>query len=266
MNLLKIVVNRTFADIGFRGAALLVSCMIVGMGFSIDVHSESLNVAGVTVSMDVDQSQEDVGSAFQVLGLLTILSLAPSILMVLSSFTRIIIVLAMLRYAFGMPNTPPNTVLISLAIFLTLFTMMPVLEEINSTAVQPYQAGETTSIDAAQQAMLPLREFMIKHTREKDIALVVELSNQQAPKSMSDIATLTLIPAFMLSELQTAFQIGFVIFLPFLLIDLLAASVLMAMGMIMVPPLTISLPIKVLMFVLIDGWALVTKALVGSFF
>lgn len=227
--------------------------------------AESVSVAGVTVDFGTGDGNADISSALQILALLTVLSLAPAILMVLTSFTRIIIVLSMLRQAFGMPSTPPNSVLVSLALFLTLFTMLPVVEEINARAYTPLIAGEISTLDAAQLAMEPLREFMIRETREVDMALIVDLSGQEQPETIADIETTTLIPAFMLSELQTAFQIGFVIFLPFLLIDLIAASVLMAMGMIMVPPLTISLPIKVLMFVLIEGWALVATALVGSF-
>lgn len=239
--------------------ALLIA-LLPAMGWA-----DSVDIAGVKIDIGTEGGDEDIASAFQVLALLTVLSLAPALLMVLTAFTRIIIVLAMLRQAFGMPSTPPNTVLVSLALFLTIFTMMPVIEQINERALQPFSAGEMTSIEAAVEGLIPLRTFMIAQTREKDMALVIELSGKDQPETIDDIATTTLIPAFILSELQTAFQIGFVIFLPFLLIDLLAASVLMAMGMIMVPPLTISLPIKVLMFVLIDGWILVTKALVGSF-
>jgi len=227
--------------------------------------AESVSIAGVTVDLGSDGEEGNISSALQILAMLTVLSLAPAILMVLTSFTRIIIVLSMLRQAFGMPSTPPNTVLVSLALFLTLFTMMPIVEQVNERAYAPLVAGEMTALEAAQEAIEPLREFMIRETREEDMALIVDLSGQPQPQTIADIDTTTLIPAFMLSELQTAFQIGFVIFLPFLLIDLIAASVLMAMGMIMVPPLTISLPIKVLMFVLIEGWALVTTALVGSF-
>jgi flagellar biosynthetic protein FliP len=227
--------------------------------------AESVNILGVTIDSGAEEGSGDISSALQILALLTVLSLAPAILMVLTSFTRIIIVLSMLRQAFGMPSTPPNSVLVSLALFLTLFTMMPVVEEVNARAYAPLMAGELTTLEAAQVAIEPLREFMIRETREEDMAVIVDLSGQSRPETIDDIETTTLIPAFMLSELQTAFQIGFVIFLPFLLIDLIAASVLMAMGMIMVPPLTISLPIKVLMFVLIEGWALVTTALVGSF-
>ncbi len=234
-------------------------------GVAAAATAATASVGGVTVNLDSGAAAPEMASALQVLALLTVLSLAPAILMVLTSFTRIIIVLSMLRQAFGMQSTPPNTVLVSLALFLTLFTMTPVIEEMNRVAFDPYTAGEITTLEAAQKALVPLRGFMIRQTREKDMALVIELSGKPRPTSMEQIETTTLIPAFMLSELQTAFQIGFVIFLPFLLIDLISASVLMAMGMIMVPPLTIALPIKVLMFVLIEGWALVAKALVGSF-
>jgi flagellar biosynthetic protein FliP len=183
----------------------------------------------------------------------------------MTSFTRVVVVLGFVRQGIGSQQSPPTQVLVGIAMFLTLFTMMPVVDEMNRVAFTPYTAGEITAMDAAQKALVPLRGFMIRQTREKDMALVMELSGKPRPKTMEEIETTTLIPAFMLSELQTAFQIGFVIFLPFLLIDLISASVLMAMGMIMVPPLTIALPIKVLMFVLIEGWALVAKALVGSF-
>jgi flagellar biosynthetic protein FliP len=244
----------------FAAVAGLLLALLPGIA-----AAASASVGGVTVNLDSGAEAPEMASALQVLALLTVLSLAPAILIVLTAFTRIIIVLSMLRLALGMQSTPPNTVLVSLALFLTLFTMMPVVDEMNRVAFTPYTAGEITAMDAAQKALVPLRGFMIRQTREKDMALVMELSGKPRPKTMEEIETTTLIPAFMLSELQTAFQIGFVIFLPFLLIDLISASVLMAMGMIMVPPLTIALPIKVLMFVLIEGWALVAKALVGSF-
>lgn len=231
----------------------------------IDVAAQAASLAGLTVDVSGADSEIEASSALQILALLTVLSLAPAILIVVTAFTRIIIVLSMLRYAFGMQSTPPNTVIVSLALFLTLFTMMPVIERMNTEAYAPLVSGEIDTQEATQRALVPLREFMIRQTREKDMALITSLSGKPQPNSLDDIDTTTLIPAFMLSELQTAFQIGFVIFLPFLLIDLISASVLMAMGMIMVPPLTISLPIKVLMFVLIEGWSLVTKSLVGSF-
>lgn len=225
-----------------------------------------ISFAGIDIGVsDGAQGNEEVATAIQILALLTVLSLAPAIMVMVTSFTRIIVVLAMLRHAFGMPSIPPNTVIISLALFLTLFSMMPVFDQIDEQALQPYRDGDMTSRVAVEKAMIPMREFMIRQTREKDIALLLDIANKPIPDRVEDIETTTLIPAFMLSELQSAFQIGFVLFLPFLAIDLITASVLMAMGMIMVPPMTISMPLKILMFVLIDGWALVVGALMGSF-
>ena len=171
----------------------------------------------------------------------------------------------MLRHAIGMPETPPNTVLIGLALFLTLFTMSPVLHTVNQDVLQPFMAGKMGMEAAYEKGSAPLREFMVRQTREQDLALMVELSKAKPPQSMADISNVQLIPAFMLSELRAAFQIGFVIFLPFLLIDLIVSSVLMALGMMMMPPTTVALPLKILMFVLVDGWSLVLKGLVGSF-
>ena len=208
---------------------------------------------------------EEISSALKILLGMTILTLAPAILVSMTSFIRITIVLSMLRHAFGMQETPPNTVLISLALFLTLFTMMPVVNQVNDQAFEPFMNGKIEAGPAFQLGLKPLREFMIRQTREQDLSLMVELAKQPEPKTMDDIPTVELIPAYMLSELRSAFQIGFVIFLPFLLIDLLTSTILMSLGMMMVPPVTISLPVKVLMFVLIDGWNLVVKALVGTF-
>lgn len=220
------------------------------------------------IDINVGQSNGDnaeIATAIKLLIGLTVLSLAPAILVVMTAFTRIIVVLSILRHAFGMQQTPPNTVLISLALFLTIFNMLPAFQSINHNALQPYMSEKLGSEAAASAALLPLRHFMIRQTREKDLALMMELSKQDMPKSVEEVSTLTLIPAFMLSELKTAFQIGFVIFLPFLLIDIVIASILMSMGMLMVPPMMISLPVKILMFVLIDGWSLVVNSLMGSF-
>jgi flagellar biosynthetic protein FliP len=199
-----------------------------------------------------------------VLGL-TVLAVLPALLVCVTAFLRIVIVLAMLRHALGMPETPPNSVVIGLALFLTLFTMAPVLHRANQEAFQPFMQG-TLAMDAAyDKGSAPLREFMVRQTREQDLALMVELSKANPPQGMEDISNVQLVPAFMLSELRAAFQIGFLIFLPFLLIDLVVSSVLMALGMMMMPPATVALPLKILMFVLVDGWSLVLKALVGSF-
>lgn len=207
----------------------------------------------------------EVSSAIRILLGLTVLSLAPAILMSMTAFVRIVIVLSMLRHALGMPETPPNTVIISLSLFLTMFTMAPTMQEINTNAVQPYMQGGMATEEALAKAVLPLREFMVRQTREQDLALMVELAKAQQPRSMADISMVQLIPAFMLSELRTAFQVGFVVFLPFLLVDLVVSSALMSLGMMMVPPASISLPLKILLFVLIDGWNLVVRALLGTF-
>jgi flagellar biosynthetic protein FliP len=222
------------------------------------------STASPPARVKVTPANETAQALRVVLGL-TVLAVLPALLVCLTSFLRIIIVLSMLRHAVGMPETPPNTVLIGLALFLTLFTMSPVLQQVNQEAFQPFMAGKLSMEDGYDKGMRPLREFMVRQTREQDLALMVELSKAPMPKTMDDISNVQLIPAFMLSELRAAFQIGFVVFLPFLLIDLIVASVLMALGMMMMPPTTVALPLKVLMFVLIDGWSLLLKALVGSF-
>ncbi len=208
---------------------------------------------------------QELSSALKILLALTLLALIPGIMVAMTAFTRIIIVLSMLRQALGMQETPPNMVLVSLALFLTLFTMLPVVKEINDAALGPYLGGRISIQEAGTRASAPLRDFMVRQTREQDLALIVELAKSPPPRTVQDIELLHLVPAFMLSEMRTAFQIGFVIFLPFLLIDLVVSSVLMSMGMLMVPPIVISLPIKILIFVLIDGWFLVVRSLVGSF-
>ena len=208
---------------------------------------------------------QELSSALKILLALTFIALIPGLLVAVTAFTRIIIVLSMLRQALGMQETPPNMVLTGLALFLTLFAMMPVVQEVNEKALEPFLGDRISIQDAARGAAVPLRDFMVRHTREQDLSLMVELARARAPATVEDIQLGHLVPAFMLSELRTAFQIGFVIFLPFLLIDLVVASVLMSMGMLMVPPVVISLPIKILMFVLVDGWSLVVRSLVSGF-
>lgn len=223
-------------------------------------------IPGIDIQLDdSDGNQAEVATAIKIILGLTVLSLAPAILIAMTAFTRIIIVLSMLRHAFGMQQTPPNTVLISLALFLTVFNMLPNFQSIKDEAFIPYMEGNIGEEQAFNHGMGYMRDFMIRQTREEDLMLMVEVSGSERPDTVEDIGTFLLIPAFMLSELKSAFQIGFVIFLPFLLIDLVVASILMSMGMLMVPPMMISLPIKVLMFVLIDGWNLVVYALLNSF-
>jgi flagellar biosynthesis protein FliP len=222
----------------------------------------SLTIPGIDLGTD---SPGDVGVTLQLLFLLTILSLAPGILIMITSFTRIIIVLSFVRTALGTQSMPPNQVLIGLALFLTFFVMSPVFMEVNETALQPYLAGDMPQEEALDTALMPIKEFMAQHTREKDLALFFKYANLEKPDSIEDIPLTTLVPAFAISELKTAFQIGFVIFIPFLVIDMVVASTLMAMGMMMLPPVMISLPFKILLFVLVDGWYLIVESLLGSF-
>jgi len=207
----------------------------------------------------------DTAQALRVVLGLSVLAVLPALLVCVTSFLRIIIVLSMLRHAIGMPETPPNPVLIGLALFFTLFTMSPVLTTLNEQAFLPFMNGSIGMEAAYDKGVTPLREFMVRQTREQDLALMIELSRAKVPQTVQDISNVQLIPAFMLSELRAAFQIGFLVFLPFLLVDLIVSSVLMVLGMMMMPPTTVALPIKVLLFILVDGWGLLMKALVGSF-
>ncbi len=242
--------------------AALVALLLCGTAWAAD---PVISLPGLRINMAAAGNGGGMSSAIKILLGLTVLSLAPGILMSMTAFVRIVIVLSMLRHALGMQQTPPNTVIISLALFLTLFTMAPTLTQVNQDSLQPYMAGRLGAEAAVGKAVAPLREFMVHQTREQDLALMVELAKAAPPASMDDINLVQLIPAFMLSELRAAFQIGFVIFLPFLLVDLIVSSALMALGMMMVPPASIPLPLKILMFVLIDGWDLVVRALLGTF-
>lgn len=235
-------------------------------GWVLPAAAADIQLPGIDIQLgDAGGEQAEVATAIKILLGLTVLSLAPALLIAMTSFTRIIIVLSILRHAFGMQQTPPNTVLISLALFLTFFNMLPTFKAIDTDAVRPYSDGQLTGEAALKAGMAPVRDFMIRQTREQDLALMVEVSGGEMPRTLDDVSNLQVIPAFMLSELKAAFQIGFVIFLPFVLIDIVVASILMSMGMLMVPPMMISLPIKILMFVLIDGWNLVVHSLLGSF-
>jgi flagellar biosynthetic protein FliP len=239
------------------------------MSFSLFVpHAAQAVAASVPLSINFAGGKGGgvpVADALKIIMLLTAIAVLPAIVVAMTSFTRTIIVLSMLRHGFGMQDTPPNIVLLSIALFLTLFTMAPASEEIYNKSLQPLSQNRISLEDAVRTGIAPLREFMIRQTREKDLELILDVAHAQIPDSVRDVRTLHLVPAFLLSELKTAFQIGFVIFLPFLLLDLVVASVLMSMGMLMVPPTIISLPFKILLFVLIDGWALVVRALLGSF-
>ncbi|TFV83081.1 flagellar type III secretion system pore protein FliP [Blastococcus sp. CT_GayMR16] len=196
---------------------------------------------------------------------ITVLSVAPSVLLLATSFTKIIVVLGLTRNALGLPSSPPNQVLTGIALFLTLFVMGPVFSDINDVAVQPYMDGTMTVSQAYDSGVVPLRTFLLDNTREDELKLMIGLSGEEAPADESEVSMTTLIPAFVLSELKSAFIIGLVIFIPFLVLDMLVSASLMAMGMMMVPPTIVSLPFKLLLFVVVDGWALITTALVGSY-
>ena len=208
---------------------------------------------------------QEVATGVQLLLLLTVLSLAPAVLILMTSFTRIIIVLSFVRNAVGAPQIPPNQVLIGLALFLTLFSMSPTLEAIDREAVKPYLSGAVDQAEALRVAQEPLRDFMLRQTREKDIALLVQLSREERPASPADLSMAVLIPAFALSELRTAFQMGVLVLIPFLVIDMVVASALMSMGMMMLPPSIVAMPFKLLLFVMVDGWHLTISSLLASF-
>ncbi len=222
----------------------------------------SLTIPGLDFASN---ATEDVSVTVQLVLLLTVLSLAPAILILMTCFTRIVVVLSFVRSALATQSMPPNQVLIGLALFLTFFVMSPVLNDINSEALQPYLNEEIGQEEALNAAEIPIKEFMAGHTREKDLALFYKYAKLEKPDSVEDIRLTALVPAYAISELKTAFQIGFIIFIPFLIIDMVVASTLMAMGMMMLPPVMISLPFKILLFVLVDGWYLVVESLLLSF-
>jgi len=208
---------------------------------------------------------QETSSAIQILLILTVLSVAPAILLLMTSFTRIVIVLSFVRNALATQQIPPNQVLVALAMFMTFFIMAPTLGEVNETAVQPFMAGKMTQQQAFDAAVIPFKQFMAKQTREKDLSLFLEYTKAERPKTIQDIPLSALVPAYAISELKTAFQIGFMIFIPFLVIDMVVSSILMGMGMMMLPPVMISLPFKILLFIMVDGWYLVVKSLLISF-
>jgi len=235
---------------------------VLGLG----ILQQASPVLAAVLTLDLgNNGAQQTSSSLQILLLLTVLSIAPAILVLMTSFTRIIVVLSFVRNALGTQQLPPNQVLIGLALFLTFFVMEPTWNDINAQALQPYMNNKITQTEALQKAEEPLRTFMFKQTREKDLELFVGMAKMERPKTYHDIPTYVLIPSFIISELKTAFQMGFAIFIPFMVIDMIVSSTLMSMGMMMLPPMMISLPFKLLLFVLVDGWHLVVQSLVTSF-
>jgi flagellar biosynthetic protein FliP len=225
----------------------------------------TIPIPRINIGVSPATKPQDVAFSLQILLLLTILTLAPTLLVLMTSFTRIVVVLSFVRTALGTQQVPPTQVLVGLSLLLTFFVMNPVITDINKNALQPYLANKITQGTALDRAQKPLREFMFRQTREKDIALFYKLSKEPRPTKPDDVPTYLLVPAFVISELKTAFEIGFAIYIPFIVIDMVVASVLLSMGMMMIPPILISLPFKILIFLLVDGWNLTVNALFTSF-
>jgi flagellar biosynthesis protein FliP len=248
-------------------AGLLCAGLLAAAGVQAQtaLPDSSSTAPALTLSVASVQGSQGLDAALRIVILMTVLSVLPALLVTLTSFTRIAIVLGFLRMALGTNQAPTNQILLGLALFLTLVIMGPVLATVNSDALQPLLSGEIDEQQALRAAETPLKKFMLDQTREKDIALFLELTDHEAPDSPEELPMLVVVPSFVISELKTAFQMGFVLFIPFLIIDMVVASVLMSMGMMMLPPVLISLPFKVLLFVLVDGWWLVVRSLVASF-
>jgi flagellar biosynthetic protein FliP len=219
---------------------------------------------GIKVSMNGSEQGQDVDSAVKLIVIMTLLTLAPSIILLMTSFTRTVIVLSFVRTALSLQGAPSNQIIVGLSLFLTFFIMAPTWERIDKEAITPYRAKEITSQQAMDRAAIPIKAFMLRQARPKDVELFIELA-KLGPTTVQDLPIKVVVPAFIMSELRTAFQMGFLLFLPFILIDLVVATVLMSMGMMMMPPMTISLPLKILLFVLVDGWNLLVKSIVMSF-
>ena len=243
-------------------ACALTMIILIGLAAATSAWADPIPNIDIQIG---DNGDKPGTSSLSLILLITILSVAPAILVLMTSFTRIIIVLGFVRTSLGTQQTPPNQVLIGLALFLTLFVMAPTFSTMNDVALQPYLKGEITQTEALDKAQEPMKKFMFSHTREKDLLLFMKYTGAEKPDTYQDIPLTVLVPAFAISELKTGFQMGFMIFIPFLVIDIVVASVLMAMGMMMLPPVMISLPFKILLFVLVDGWYLVVKSMLMSF-
>ncbi|WP_082556734.1 flagellar type III secretion system pore protein FliP [Modestobacter sp. Leaf380] len=251
------------------GTALLTLLATAALAAPVDPTDPTAPIApvvdGSTGGLDINIGGNSPSSAITLILAITVLSIAPSLLLLVTSFTKIIVVLSLTRNALGLQNSPPNQVLTGLAFFLTVFVMGPVIADINDLAVQPYLDGQLSIGQAYDVGVEPLKDFLLANTRGDELKLMVGLSGEQMPADPASVTMLTLVPAFVLSELKSAFIIGLVVFIPFLVLDMLVSAALMAMGMMMVPPVIVSLPFKLLLFVVVDGWALITTALVGSY-
>ena len=250
-----------------RGQRLLCPCIIGLLGVCAVAQAAAAAplIPNVNIDVGTADNPQDVAVTLQLMAVLTILSIAPSILIMTTAFIRIVVVLGFLRNALSTQTAPPNMVIIGLSLFLTFYIMAPYWSQANDNGLQPYLAGQITQEQAIENTIEPIREFMFRQTREADLALFVNLADGPRPNGPEEVSTFTLIPAYMISELKTAFQIGFMIYVPFIVIDMIVASTLMSMGMMMLPPVMISLPFKILLFVMVDGWHLLIKSLIVSF-
>jgi flagellar biosynthesis protein FliP len=253
-DLVKFKTNGT----AFLVAGVLILLPVIG-------HAAEVALPGVKFHLDDPQAPQQVAGVLQIVFVLTVLALVPSILILTTSFTRLAIVLSFLRHAMGVQQSPPNQVIVGLALFLTFFIMQPVWQRIQTEALVPYQRHEIGGDEFLTRATKPMRDFMLKHTRKKDLALFVAMGQEQKPQNADALPLTSIIPAFAISELKTAFQIGFVLYIPFIILDMVVSSILLSMGMMMLPPVVISLPFKLMLFVLVDGWNLLIDSLVKSF-
>jgi len=245
--------------------ALVISGLVIGAGLLMPSTGLAIGLPTISFGVEDANTPEQMSTAIQVLFVLTILSIAPAILLMTTCFTRIVIVLGFIRQAMGTQNMPPTQIIIGLSLFLSFFIMSPTLNAVNNQALQPYMREEINQEQALTMALAPMRTFMFSQVKEEELTLFAGITLDSKPFDQNDIPTMTLIPAFMLSELKRAFQMGFMIYIPFLVIDMVVASVLMSMGMMMLPPVIISMPFKLLLFVLVDGWGLIVGSLVQSF-
>lgn len=239
--------------------------LVLPLGLAGCSADGSSNIPGVNVSLNPSANPHDIGTTVTLFIILSVLAISPSLVVMLTGFTRIIIVLSFIRTGLGTPNTPPNQVLLGLAMFLTFFVMEPVWQQVNSNALQPYLNGQISQQAAVDKGLAPIRTFMFKQTSDQDISLYIYMAKLPNPKTQADVPTFVLVPAFVTSELKTAFEMGFMLLLPFLIIDLVVSSALMSMGMLMLSPNVVSLPFKLLLFVLVDGWSMIIQSLVQSF-
>lgn len=257
----KICKNRSFLFLLVMGVSFLC---FAGAGWA--TSPQQITIPKIKIEIGGNSSEpQQLGFALQIIFLLTVLSLAPAFVIMMTSFTRIIVILSLLRSALSMRQLPPNQILIGLALFLTLFVMTPTWVQVKDKALEPYFEGKITQQEAWKEGIRPIREFMLKQTRKKDLYLFINFAKEKPPESVDEVPTNVLIPAFITSELKTAFQIGFVLYIPFLIIDIVVSSIIMSMGMFMLPPMMISLPFKILLFVLVDGWDLVIQSMIQSF-